>query len=74
MSKVAQSKELIFEIIASVIPTEITFNKLVWTSEFRCVFVPSIPVDKRLGSINVRANIRMVNKFNVGGVFVAGGI
>jgi hypothetical protein len=37
MSKVAQSKELIFEIIASVIPTEIAFNKLVWASEFRCV-------------------------------------
>ncbi|KAG2052432.1 hypothetical protein BDR06DRAFT_957725 [Suillus hirtellus] len=53
MTKVAQSEELIFEIIASTIPTEITFNKLVWVSEFR-------------------ANIRMVNKFSEGRVFVAG--
>ncbi|KAG2033493.1 hypothetical protein BDR03DRAFT_984975 [Suillus americanus] len=30
LTKVAQIVELIFEIIASVIPTEITFNKLVW--------------------------------------------
>ncbi|KAG2113850.1 FAD binding domain-containing protein [Suillus discolor] len=52
-TKVAQSEELIFETIISVIPTEITFNKLVWVSEFR-------------------ANIRMVNKFSEGRVFVAG--
>ncbi|KAG1799865.1 FAD binding domain-containing protein [Suillus plorans] len=52
-TKVAQSEELIFEIIASAIPTEITFNKLVWVSEFR-------------------ANIRMVNTFSEGRVFVAG--
>ncbi|KAG2118480.1 FAD binding domain-containing protein [Suillus clintonianus] len=53
MTKVTQSEELIFEIIASVIPTEVTFNKLVWVSEFR-------------------ANIRMVDRFNEGRVFVAG--
>ncbi|KAG1829222.1 FAD binding domain-containing protein [Suillus subalutaceus] len=35
LTKVAQSEELIFEIIASVIPTDITFNKLVWVSEYR---------------------------------------
>jgi hypothetical protein len=35
VSKVAQSEKLIFEAIASAIPTEITFNKLVWVSEFR---------------------------------------
>ncbi|OJA14582.1 hypothetical protein AZE42_10065, partial [Rhizopogon vesiculosus] len=35
LSKVAQSEELIFETIASVIPTEITFNKVVWASEYR---------------------------------------
>ncbi|KAG1865749.1 FAD binding domain-containing protein [Suillus tomentosus] len=52
-TKVAQSEELISEIIASAIPTEITINKLVWVSEFR-------------------ANIRMVNKFSEGRVFVAG--
>ncbi|KAG2052916.1 hypothetical protein BDR06DRAFT_1021729 [Suillus hirtellus] len=52
-TKVAQSEELICEIIASAIPTEITVNKLVWVSEFR-------------------ANIRMVNKFSEGRVFVAG--
>jgi hypothetical protein len=34
-----------FETIASVIPTDITFNKLAWASEFRCVSVPSIPVN-----------------------------
>ncbi|KAG1864433.1 FAD binding domain-containing protein [Suillus subluteus] len=35
LTKVAQSEELIFEIIASMIPTDITFNKLVWVSEYR---------------------------------------
>jgi 2-polyprenyl-6-methoxyphenol hydroxylase-like FAD-dependent oxidoreductase len=34
LTKVAESEELIFETIASVIPTEITFNKLVWVSMF----------------------------------------
>ncbi|KAG2125959.1 FAD binding domain-containing protein [Suillus clintonianus] len=53
MTKVTRSEEPIFEIIASVIPTEVIFNKLVWVSEFR-------------------ANIRMVNKFSEGRVFVAG--
>ncbi|OAX43063.1 hypothetical protein K503DRAFT_732282 [Rhizopogon vinicolor AM-OR11-026] len=52
-SKIAQSEELIFETIASIVPTEITFKKLVWASEFR-------------------PNIRMVNKFSDGRVFVAG--
>ncbi|KAG1882163.1 FAD binding domain-containing protein [Suillus subluteus] len=51
--KIAQSEELVFETIASLIPTEITFNKVVWMSDFR-------------------ANIRMVNKFSEGRVFVAG--
>jgi hypothetical protein len=37
LTKVAESEELIFETIASVIPTEITFNKLVWVSMFTCV-------------------------------------
>ncbi|KAG0708275.1 FAD binding domain-containing protein [Suillus ampliporus] len=53
LTKIAQSEELIFETIASLIPTEITFNKLSWVSEFR-------------------ANIRMVNKFSEGRVFVVG--
>ncbi|KAG0702987.1 FAD binding domain-containing protein [Suillus ampliporus] len=53
LTKIAQSEELVFETIASLIPTEVTFNKLVWVSEFR-------------------ANIRMVNKFSEGRVFVAG--
>ncbi|KAG1727595.1 FAD binding domain-containing protein [Suillus lakei] len=53
LAKVARSEERIFEIIASVIPMEVTFNKLVWASEYR-------------------ANIRMVNKFSEGRVFVAG--
>ncbi|KAG2128040.1 FAD binding domain-containing protein [Suillus bovinus] len=53
MTKIAQSEELIFKIIASAIPTEVTFKKLVWVSDFR-------------------ANIRMVNKFSKGRVFVAG--
>ncbi|KAG2035884.1 FAD binding domain-containing protein [Suillus americanus] len=52
-TKIAQSEELVFETIASFIPTEITFTKLVWMSDFR-------------------ANIRMVNKFSEGRVFVAG--
>ncbi|KAG1734178.1 FAD binding domain-containing protein [Suillus lakei] len=54
-TKIAKSEELVFETIASLIPTEITFNKLAWVSDFR-------------------ANIRMVNKFSEGRVFVAGGI
>ncbi|KAG2122505.1 hypothetical protein DEU56DRAFT_760356, partial [Suillus clintonianus] len=33
-TKVAQSEELIFDTIASLIPTEVTFNKLVCVSEF----------------------------------------
>ncbi|KAG1812528.1 uncharacterized protein BJ212DRAFT_1483141 [Suillus subaureus] len=33
LTMVAQSEELIFEIIASLILTEITFNKLVWVSK-----------------------------------------
>ncbi|KAG2153629.1 FAD binding domain-containing protein [Suillus bovinus] len=53
LTKVAPSEELIFETIASAIPTEVTFNKLVWASEFR-------------------ANVRMVNKFSEGRVFVVG--
>ncbi|KAG2158751.1 FAD binding domain-containing protein [Suillus bovinus] len=53
LTKIAQSEELIFEAIASLIPTKITFNKMVWMSDYR-------------------ANIRMVNKFGEGRVFVAG--
>ncbi|KIK47456.1 hypothetical protein CY34DRAFT_799419 [Suillus luteus UH-Slu-Lm8-n1] len=53
LTKIAESEELVFKTIASLIPTEITFNKLVWMSDFR-------------------ANIRMVNKFSEGRVFVAG--
>ncbi|KAG2362732.1 FAD binding domain-containing protein [Suillus spraguei] len=53
MTKIAESEELVFETIASIIPTEITFSKVAWMSDFR-------------------ANIRMVNKFGEGRVFVAG--
>ncbi|KAG2103426.1 FAD binding domain-containing protein [Suillus discolor] len=53
LTKIAESEELVFETIASLIPTEITFKKVVWMSDFR-------------------ANIRMVNKFSEGRVFVAG--
>ncbi|KAG1745460.1 FAD binding domain-containing protein [Suillus paluster] len=53
MTKIAQSEELLFQTVASLIPTEVTFNKLVWVSE-------------------LRTNIRMVNKFSEGRVFVAG--
>lgn len=53
LTKIAESEELVFKTIASLIPTEITPSKLVWMSDFR-------------------ANIRMVNKFSEGRVFVAG--
>ncbi|KAG1892972.1 FAD binding domain-containing protein [Suillus fuscotomentosus] len=53
LTKIAESEELVFETIALLIPTEITFEKVVWMSDFR-------------------ANIRMVNKFSEGRVFVAG--
>ncbi|KAG1729638.1 FAD binding domain-containing protein [Suillus paluster] len=51
----ADNEELIFETIASMCPMKITFNKLVYSSEYR-------------------ANVRMVNKFSQGRVFLAGGI
>ncbi|KAG2360526.1 hypothetical protein BDR07DRAFT_1486945 [Suillus spraguei] len=35
LTKLAQSEELIMETLASLIPTEVTFNKLVWVNEFR---------------------------------------
>jgi hypothetical protein len=73
-SKVAQSEEFILETIASVIPEEITFRKIAWASEFRCVCVPSIAVDMRSSRAAFRANIRMVDKFNDRRVFVAGGM
>jgi hypothetical protein len=37
LTKLAQSEELIMEIIASLVPTKVTFNKIIWVSEFRCV-------------------------------------
>jgi hypothetical protein len=74
ISKVAESEDLIFEAIASAIPTEITFIKLVWMSEFRCVCIFSTCVNVGLTSVSFRANIRMVNKFSEGRVFVAGGM
>ncbi|KAG1812529.1 FAD binding domain-containing protein [Suillus subaureus] len=54
LTKAAQSEELVYEIIASLIPAEITFAKIICMNEFK-------------------ANIRMVNKFSEGRVFVAGG-
>ncbi|KAG1791742.1 FAD binding domain-containing protein [Suillus plorans] len=53
LTKIAESEKLVFETIVSLIPTEISVNKLVWMSYFR-------------------PNIRMVNKFSEGRVFVAG--
>jgi hypothetical protein len=73
ISKVAESEDLIFEAIASAIPTKITFTKLIWMSEFRCVCIFSTRVNVDLSSVSFRANIRMVNKFSEGRVFVAGG-
>ncbi|KAG2072269.1 hypothetical protein BDR04DRAFT_416961 [Suillus decipiens] len=35
VTKVAQSEEMIFKIISSYVHTEITFNKLVWVSEWK---------------------------------------
>ena len=74
MPKVAQSEELIFEALASVIPEEVTFNKVLWSSDFRCVCVLSRPAGRHSTSFFFRANIRMVNKFSEGRVFVAGGM
>ncbi|KAG1791730.1 FAD binding domain-containing protein [Suillus plorans] len=53
LAKIAESEKLVFETITSLIPTEISFNQLVWMSYFK-------------------TNIRMVNKFSEGRVFVAG--
>ncbi|OJA16660.1 hypothetical protein AZE42_09261 [Rhizopogon vesiculosus] len=52
IEKIAQSQQLIFDIIASLVDMDITFNKLIWATDYR-------------------ANIRMVNKFSEGRVFVA---
>ncbi|OJA09911.1 hypothetical protein AZE42_06205 [Rhizopogon vesiculosus] len=52
---IAQSQQLIFEIIASMVDMDITFHKLIWATDYR-------------------ANIRMVDKFSKGRVFVVGGI
>ncbi|KAG2339393.1 hypothetical protein BDR05DRAFT_1003356 [Suillus weaverae] len=35
LTKVAQSEELVFETIKSLIPTEVTFTKVIWMSEFK---------------------------------------
>ncbi|KAG1903365.1 uncharacterized protein F5891DRAFT_1211888 [Suillus fuscotomentosus] len=35
LAKIAASEKLIFETIALLIPTEISFNKVVWMSNFR---------------------------------------
>ncbi|KAG2153628.1 uncharacterized protein EDB93DRAFT_1248532 [Suillus bovinus] len=73
LTKIAQSEELIFETIVSAIPTEVTFNKLLWVSEFRLCL---IWLHQRVFNVRLfiyfRANIRMVNKFSEGRVFVAG--
>jgi len=74
MLKVAQSEELIFEAFASVIPEEVTFNKVLCLSDFRCICVLSRPVGRHSTFFFFKANIRMVNKFSEGRVFVAGGM
>ncbi|EGN97139.1 hypothetical protein SERLA73DRAFT_183757 [Serpula lacrymans var. lacrymans S7.3] len=51
--KLQSNDEEVFKYIASLIPTELTFEELIWISEFR-------------------PNIRMVNKFGEGRVFVSG--
>ncbi|KAG1745463.1 FAD binding domain-containing protein [Suillus paluster] len=58
LMKTIQSEELIFASIASFIPTEITFNKLVWRVD------PFVA-----GAISV-----LVNKFGEDRVFVMGGV
>ncbi|KAG0692177.1 hypothetical protein DFH29DRAFT_1084926 [Suillus ampliporus] len=45
LTKIAESEELLFETIVLLIPTEVTFNKLIWMSDFRCVFVFSVCID-----------------------------
>ncbi|KAG1743422.1 hypothetical protein EDB19DRAFT_1827324 [Suillus lakei] len=53
-TNLSQNEELIFETISSMSRMEISFNKLVYSSEYR-------------------ANVRMVDKFSEGRVFLAGG-
>ncbi|OJA20305.1 hypothetical protein AZE42_08330 [Rhizopogon vesiculosus] len=53
VERIAQSQQLVYESITSMVDTEITFNKLVWSTHYQ-------------------PNIRMVNKFSEGRVFVAG--
>ncbi|KAG2035231.1 FAD binding domain-containing protein [Suillus americanus] len=52
-TKLSQNEELIFETIALMSPMEISFNRLVYSSEYR-------------------ANIRMVDTFSEGRVFLTG--
>jgi hypothetical protein len=66
VEKIAQSEELIFETIASMIDTDITFNKLVWASDYRYLRVSFSVHQSEFKSIFFRPNIRMVNRFSEG--------
>jgi len=59
---------------ALAFPEEVTFDEVLWSSDFRCVYISSTPIDMRLTSVFFRANICMVNKFSEGRVFVAGSV
>jgi hypothetical protein len=50
MGKIAQSEELVFETIASMLNTEITFNKLIWATDYRYVRVFSLCIDSEPSS------------------------
>lgn len=47
MGKIAQSEELVFETIASMLNTEVTFNKLIWATDYRYVRVFSLCIDSK---------------------------
>ncbi|KAG2066517.1 hypothetical protein BDR04DRAFT_1160187 [Suillus decipiens] len=67
-----RSEELTMKTIASLIPTEVTFNKFDSVNEFRCVLVTSIRFQCLLVYVYFMVNIRMVNKFSDGRGFVVG--
>ncbi|KAG2062932.1 hypothetical protein BDR04DRAFT_1164449 [Suillus decipiens] len=50
LTKIAESEELVFETIASIIPTEIAFSEVVWMSDFRA----NIWMANKFGESSVR--------------------
>jgi hypothetical protein len=69
VEKIAQSQQLVYEGITQILPSTSWFGRLI-TSTFLSLLVHQT----EFKPIFFRPNIRMVNKFSEGRVFVAGGM